>query len=84
MPCPCPAQCLVGDKTCRAFYAPSSSRASFELGGVSKAQNPFNFASNMESVRIRIRLEQPSLASTKPAADKHHASNLAKILSANP
>ncbi|KAK0761435.1 hypothetical protein N5P37_006385, partial [Trichoderma harzianum] len=68
MPCPCPALCLVGDKTCRAFYAPSSSRASFELRGV----------------RIRIRLEQPSLASTKPAADKHHASNLTKILSANP
>jgi hypothetical protein len=53
-------------------------------GGVSKAQNPLNNASNMESVRIRIRLEQPSLASTKPAADKHHASNLTKILSANP
>ncbi|PKK51182.1 hypothetical protein CI102_2778 [Trichoderma harzianum] len=33
MPCPCPALCLVGDKTCRAFYAPSSSRASFELRG---------------------------------------------------
>lgn len=33
MPCPCPALCLVGDKTCRAFYAPSSSRASFQLRG---------------------------------------------------
>ncbi|KAL7783979.1 hypothetical protein V8C43DRAFT_293290 [Trichoderma afarasin] len=65
MPCPCPAQCLVGDKTCRAFYAPSSSRASFELrGGFQKPRilptlpatwNQYESASDYSSLRWPVQ-----------------------------